>query len=193
MSVYTTSGHEAISSEDSAAADVTYDNATSGLAATNVQDALDELADFNTLNRIGGTAFAHQEADNVITSNSTYADTDLVIDIPEAGTYLIESSIQLTNNATPDTKIRQHFTGTSTAYKTTGCVGLGASAFMNTATVLDTDSVFTSAGLHSSTFSAVMTCTTGGVWSLQSAQNVSNAASITAPHSGGWVKITRIG
>ena len=103
MTVYTTGGSESVVSEDGDAADVTYDNTDSGLAATNVQDAIDELT----------PRIYYCTSDLVKTSDAVLAaDPVLAAPLLANSQYVIEILVMGDTNSTADWNADCNYTGT---------------------------------------------------------------------------------
>lgn len=99
---------------DATAAEITYDNTTSGLSATNVQGAVDEL---KTLIVAGAWTMLTKASDETRNSTTTLADDGaLVLALAATTRYHIKARIFYSiANATMDFKYRLAYSGTTTS------------------------------------------------------------------------------
>lgn len=106
MTVYSAGGQESIVNEVATASQVTYDPTTSGLAATDVQAAVDEA-----VGRIPVIIYATANQDK--TADTTLAaDAVLVVPLEASSQYVIEIEVYGDTNATADWNADCNYTGT---------------------------------------------------------------------------------
>lgn len=164
------------------AANVIYDNATSGLAATDVQAAIDEVVAATPL-------IAVQAADLVITSNATYQDTDLALAL-EVGTYLIESDFTVLSHATPDMYVKQVFTGTLTSIQLNCLVMTSSTGATSHETALF-EAAYTTTSTGTQHWSGIVVVSVAGTFKWQTKQGTSSATSVTF-YAGSFLRATKI-
>jgi hypothetical protein len=185
------------------ALNVTYDNVASGLAATNVQDAIDEL----TTSVTETESFVYKPSDTDRSSTTTLADDPHLVTTLEANTvYEFEVYLVYTSNNGGAIKWSPNFTGTTSLIKWTSEQGHNnTTSFGSIHTVYysgtwDAEPATPnfpgwSAGFGSFTGYArvrglISVGATGGTFSLQWAQNVSNATASTM-RSGSFMRVRR--
>jgi len=159
---------------------ITYDNATSGLTATNVQDAIDELA----------PVLRVQATDLVITSDNVFQDTDLSAPLV-AGTYLIEIEETELAHATPDMETRPNYTGTVTSVRENiASTTSGGAAAGVTATSLTT-AVMTGTLTYWRRRVLYIILADAGTFSFQARQVTSSGTTVTF-YKGSFMRVTRL-
>jgi hypothetical protein len=173
------------------AIDVAYDNSTSGLAATDVQSALDEL---ETMIGLGGGSpgadldvVEFQAADLVKTDN-TLTDTDLSFALV-AGSYVIEGMILVSAHATPDAEAVLSYSGTATYYEAliqSGVVGAGSSILRHTS--LPATFTYAATNTYVAMFSGLVEVSDGGTLKYRFGQITTNANECTF-RKGSWMRV----
>lgn len=141
----------------------------------------------------GGTALSawwRQDADDVITSNATFQDTELYLGL-EVGTYALSAFYALQSHATPGARVRLTFDGTATSRGQLVGTNAASTVISTSWSSLSLDVDHTASAYYTAKLDGVIDVTVAGVLKIQIRQITSDANSITF-HAGSWIVATDI-
>lgn len=181
-------------SVDAVAAEIPYDNSASGLTATEVQEAIDELA----ASPSGGGSWTlfPKLADETITSDDTLtSDADMQFSLAASTLYAIRGKVFFNTSSTPDFKFGLNYSGTTTSARTHWrAMAAGTPAGTDnensfTTPVLVSSQAITSAGsgIGFVELDIIIVTDTSGTFAFQWAQNTSNAGA-TLVYGGSYLE-----